>query len=450
MKPVRLSAIAAVVLLALVVFGPIVGAMTAQPESRMGLTAAVAEHHTIDTSRYRHGIDYARYQGKLRSDKAPGQPLLAVPFYAAARAVGAESEAHLHVFGDLTLWWVTFWSALVPFLVLVVLMYHFVRKYAPRYALLATMSIGFGTILLPHAVSLYGHDLAAAFGFGAWYVADRPKGMSGWRLVAVGALLGAAVAVEYDAAVLFGVIFIAVALRERWRAWLVALGALPFASVVGVYQWRAFGSPLHTPFAYYAGVLGGTSRGGYTLPGARNINDVFVGTRGLLWVSPIILLALGAAIWMARTTTGELRRHALVALAISAGFIVLSAGWSGTPFLEEPGPRYMIPVFAFLALPLALAWPKISRVATLCAIWGFVVMTLASLTFLLIPEGDTPIAYFRYAWHHEFQGTLWSVAFGSFGIVVYLLTIVAAGALVSRAVRRPTNEQVFASVPTAG
>jgi hypothetical protein len=450
MRRVRLSAIAAVILLAIVVFGPIVGSNTAQPASRINLTAAVVEHHTIDVTGYPHGVDYARYKGKLRSDKGPGQPLLAVPFYAVERAVGAESASHFRAFGDLTLWWVTIWSALVPFAALLVLMYRFVTKYAPRYALAATLSIGFGTILLPHAVNLYGHDLAAALGFGAWYVADRPAGMSAWRLASVGALLGAAVAVEYDAAVMFAVIFVALAVRERSRAWLVGFGVLPFAAVVGVYQWRAFGAPWHTPFAYYAGVLNGTSRGGYTLPGVRNLNDVFLGTRGLLLVSPIILLALGAAIWLSRTTSGELRRHAIVALAISAGFIVLSAGWSGTPMLEEPGPRYMIPAFAFLALPLAVAWPRISRIATVAAIWGFVVMTLASFTFLLLVQGDTPVAYFRYAWHHEFQGTVWSVAFGSFGIVVYLLTIVAAGGFVWRALRRPADEQVFVSVPSAG
>ena len=42
---------------------------------------------------------------------------------------------------------------------------------------------------------------------------------------------------------------------------------------------------------------------------------------------------------------------------------MLCVVWKGTPALEEPGPRYMIPAIPFLAVPLAAAWPKVRRVA---------------------------------------------------------------------------------------
>src|SRR5689334_9173473 len=113
----------ALVLLAFVALGPIVGEETAQPASRLALTAALAEHHTVDTGRYPHGVDHARYEGRERSDKAPGQPVLAVPVYLVGRLFGAESAAHARFVGNLGVWWVTLWTSVLPFAILPVLMY---------------------------------------------------------------------------------------------------------------------------------------------------------------------------------------------------------------------------------------------------------------------------------------------------------------------------------------
>src|SRR5205823_1339876 len=68
-------------LLAIVVVGPVVALDTAQPASRIALSAALVEHHSVDLGPYRStlGVDRATYRDQLRSDKAPGQPLFAVP-----------------------------------------------------------------------------------------------------------------------------------------------------------------------------------------------------------------------------------------------------------------------------------------------------------------------------------------------------------------------------------
>src|SRR6476619_6104340 len=91
----------ALVLLAIVALGPLVSEETAQPASRMALTAALAEHHTVDVGRYPLGVDHAKYEGHDRSDKAPGQPVLAVPVYRLGRLFGAESAAHSRFEGNL-------------------------------------------------------------------------------------------------------------------------------------------------------------------------------------------------------------------------------------------------------------------------------------------------------------------------------------------------------------
>ena len=155
----------------LIVIAPIVGPDTAQPASRYDLTASISEHGSVDLTPYRErlGVDHAIYRGHLRSDKAPGQPLLAVPVYLAGRALGADSAVHARERGDLGLWWATLWSATVPFVVLVALMFMLTEMFAGRVAALAiSLMLGLCTMMLPHAVNLYAHDLAALLGFGAW------------------------------------------------------------------------------------------------------------------------------------------------------------------------------------------------------------------------------------------------------------------------------------------
>ncbi|MDQ1519139.1 MAG: hypothetical protein QOI55_212, partial [Actinomycetota bacterium] len=100
-----------------VVVGPIVADGTAQPSSRYALTAALAEHGTVDIGRYERilGVDRARYEGELRSDKAPGQPLLGVPPYLVGRVLGLRSATDMRLRGDLGLWWQTLWTVMLPF-----------------------------------------------------------------------------------------------------------------------------------------------------------------------------------------------------------------------------------------------------------------------------------------------------------------------------------------------
>src|SRR6267378_7588233 len=121
-------------LVALVAFGPIVAGDSAQPASRYSLTAALAEHHSVDLGPYRQvlGVDRAVYRGHLRSDKPPGQPLLAVPPYLIGRAFGAEPATQIHAHGDLGLWWSTLWSATIPFAILLGLMFLACARVARR------------------------------------------------------------------------------------------------------------------------------------------------------------------------------------------------------------------------------------------------------------------------------------------------------------------------------
>src|SRR5262249_29124416 len=142
-----------------------------QPASRVALTAALTDRHTVSLEHYEHvlGIDRSLHNGQLRGDKAPGQPFLAVPAYATARVVGAQSASVLRVRGNLTLWWVTLWTAAIPGVLLLVLLFREAsRRLRTRAAVGMAVALFAGSQLLLYSTSLYGHVLAALTAFSCW------------------------------------------------------------------------------------------------------------------------------------------------------------------------------------------------------------------------------------------------------------------------------------------
>jgi hypothetical protein len=427
------------VVFVVVAFGPIVSDVTAQPVSRYAATAAYFEHGSVDLTRYAPilGVDKASYRGELRSDKAPGEPFLAVPVYAAGRVLGLRPAAQMRVRGDLGVWWQTFWMSLVPFALLLALMHRDARRVAPRSALPATLALGVGTLALPHAVNLYGHCLAAVLAFGAWRVldADGPDGAAGTsrarRAVLAGFLAGGAFAVEYHTAIIAAVLA-AVLLRESRRRDAVRFGAgfAAPAALTGYFQQVAFGRPWRLAYPY---VVPKSNGGRYGFPTPAELRDVLAGAHGLLLTSPIVLLAVVAAVLALRGDAAPVRRPAGVALAVFVPYFLLVAGWSGTPLLEQPGPRYLIPALPFLAAPLAAAWQRYRALAVALSAWGALVMIAGAVTMHIVPAGARPFdVYFHQVANGSFNPTLWSMAFGRAGAFAYVVTAVAAGALLFR------------------
>ena len=148
-------------------------------------------------------------------------------------------------------------------------------------------------------------------------------------------------------------------------------------------------------------------------------------------------MGLVAAVWLAIAASGASRRHAIVGLAVVVPYLVLCAGWSGFPLLENPGPRYLIPALPFFAAPLAAAWDRLWRPAVLFGLLGAVVSVPATITFVLLGIKQRPFPeLFRRVGAHEFLPTLWSMAFGRVGVVLYVVTAGGSVALFVRSLRR--------------
>jgi hypothetical protein len=157
----------------------------------------------------------------------------------------------------------------------------------------------------------------------------------------------------------------------------------------------------------------------------------------LLLVSPVVVLAIVGACFVARSGDVTARRHASVALAVFACYAVLVAGWSGSDTVEVPGPRYLIPALPFLVIPLAAAWPRARVYAIATALWGGAVMGAALFTDLLLGQNEPVLhAYRERVANRQFAPTIFSMALGRAGIVVYLALVAAAVVGLFRATMR--------------
>ena len=109
----------------------------------------------------------------------------------------------------------------------------------------------------------------------------------------------------------------------------------------------------------------------------------------------------------------------------------------------------MIPALPFLAVPLAITWPKIRRVALVAiGLSGIVAVGAATTDILTAKNQQVLPEMVRRMAHHEFLPTIWSMGLGRFGVVVYLVSVVAVGAALVAELRRdagPVSESVAAA-----
>jgi hypothetical protein len=360
--------------------------------------------------------DKAWTNGHFYSVKAPGLALLVLPAYLVLKATSAVPSGL-----RAAIWQVTLFGAVLPATALLVLMRRQANLLDPGLGMAAASAVALGTILFPFATLLFGHVLAAALAFAAFAVLvdERRIGGSRGRAALAGLLVGAAVLVEYPAAiavVVLGALLLTLPDRVA-RAAAYSGGVAALLAILALYNRWAFGSFTHlsydnsviVPGVTGHDVIGATSDGffGVTAPSFRVVVELFLSGRGFLVITPVVGLALAGLVLLYRSGR---RAEALVPAAIFAAFLLYNAGIKttfGGPFGgDSPGPRYMVVALPFLVLGLAAAIRRAPGTAAALIGVSVVNMVLATATKPLLESREGLGTWFDHAGAGSFTKTI--------------------------------------------
>jgi hypothetical protein len=328
---------------------------------RFDLVRAIVEQGTVRIDGYETNTgDLAYRDGHYYCDKAPGLSFAAVPVYAAVYPLAGEGRIR-GLFVSRAAWLATIVTVAVPSAAAVVMLYLLgeVLGLGAAWRAALALAYAFGTLAFPYATLLYGHQLAAALLILAFGLLMRARWRgtppSPARLIVAGALLGAAIAVEYPAALAVAVIaFYAATFVRPWPrpGWIAAGALLPLAGLAA-YHAIAFGSPLTLPYAFSTDSP--RRQGaffGFGWPSGRVLYAILLSPyRGLFYSAPWLLLAVPGAVRLWRT--GRFRAEAAVASAVTLLYVTLNAGLNDWHGGWASGPRHLVPALPFVALAAA-------------------------------------------------------------------------------------------------
>ena len=387
--------------------------------------------------------DKSYTDGHFFSVKAPGLPVLLLPAWKALDAVGAPSLAadaadaarrggarqwtyrglNVSAYGyDITrarqikrtlehqaplIWVLGLLGTVLPAVLLLLLVRRIVDRRHPGLGTATALSLGAGTLLMPFAVNLFGHALAALIGFAAFALLLRERqGPPRTALVALAGLIaGAAVLVEYPLAFAGAVIGVYAVLRGDVlargigavlrRAGAFAAGAIAGAAPVAAYNLWAFGSVTRMSYDNAVDQQGftghatlGLNSGGFFgigVPHVRTALELLFSPRGIVALTPVVALGVAGIVLLHRRGR---RAEALTIGGVVLVFLIYDAGY-WLPFGGgSPGPRFLVATLPFLALGIAETWRRAPATTLVLSTCGAVVMAAATLTYPLIGTGS--------------------------------------------------------------
>ncbi|MGI8441123.1 MAG: hypothetical protein ACR2NV_13185 [Thermoleophilaceae bacterium] len=377
------------------------------------------ERESMDKSE-RETVDISFYAGHFYSNKAPGLAFLGLPMYKLLEATGIRPVVELASGRNAVIRILSVWAVTLPAALLLLLVRHFANRAAPGFGTAAAVTLGLGTLMLPYSLMLYTHVLAASLAFGAfallWLERDRVPSVA--LVGAGGTLAGLAVTTEYALA-LAGVVLGVYAI-SRNRNWIRRGLAYSTGAVLGVvplllYNAWAFGSITHLS---YSDALAPPGEAGQDVIGFHDVGffgvgvpdpgvavDVLFSPRGLLVCTPVLVAGLIGIGGMYRRGW---RAEAAVVASIALLFLAYNSAYQLDPFGgNAPGPRFLVAVLPFIAVPLAVAYERFTAVTLSLAVASVTLMVIVSVTGpYSMGEGPNPGVWLRSLTSGTFQGTV--------------------------------------------
>lgn len=406
--------------------------------ARLDQLRALVEDHTLKIDQYWwNSADVIRYppeHGSIFPNKAPGTTVLLAPAYALVAGVltplrwlGVPEWLYWHlVVYLLTVFSISLLTALAG-----VAMYRvLVELTGDRHAsVLGVIAIWLGTLLFPFATLFFSHALAAALLVFGFYFLFRLRQSDGAldraRLAGAagaGLCLSGSVMTEYPTAVAVAVLSLYAAwIGWRWKisrrdkvffAGTFGLGLAVGGLILIGYNWLAFGKPFYVPYESYAqagqhfhatyarGWLGINWAGRQHFFKALGAITIFPPI-GLLYIkvdawriyacNPVLWICIpGIAIMLWRRAA---RPEGLLVPGLTVAYLVFLTSygssiydWAGASYL---GPRHLIPLLPFLALPIGFAVRKFS--------WLFYPLLGLSVFYMLLGTAVEPRVPYPFA-----------------------------------------------------
>jgi len=432
--------------------------------SRFYLMSAIVDHGTFSIDAYQElTMDKSLHGGHYYSNKAFGASFVAVPIYWVLRTLPlTRGEAALSVAQRQM---VNMATSAVCFAGLGVLLYLLGTQLGggTRAALLMAFAFSFGSIAWVHATMFSGHIMAAAFSFLAfavlWWLrrqaAEPPQSADSQRLhllLALAAGLAAGVGALCDYTAMFTALVLAVyVLTSRLsltQKTSFALGGALCVSQLLLYNWTNFGAPFSLSYGHMARqeFAEGASQGllGVGLPSFTVLLQLlFSPSRGLLFIMPVFLFALAGLVVMWRERR-DLRAEWWVVIAISVGYLLINAGFYGWHGGWAHGPRYLVPMFPFLALPMVFAplrgWPfRLALAASVAQVLPGVAAFAYTPQNIVNPLRDMVLPLMRHGYLAE-NGLYWLGASKMFGAMVGLAVMALLTVLTWRTLRNSPQQ----------